>query len=61
MVTLQQLAHMRLRLYPGALWSPDPVAIADAETSRADLRIAYAAARGRDLDLIDPTSGREQR
>jgi hypothetical protein len=59
-VTLQQLAELRLRLNPGALWSTDPVAIADAATSQADLRIAYAAARGRDLSTIDPSLGWEQ-
>ncbi|MEV6547921.1 hypothetical protein AB0M57_04330 [Streptomyces sp. NPDC051597] len=58
-MTLQQLAHMRLSLHPGGLLMTDPVAIADAATSRDDLRIAYAAARGHDLDAIDPTSGRE--
>lgn len=58
-MTLQQLAELRLRLYPGGLWSTDPVNIADANTSRDDLRIAYAAARGHDLSAIDPTSGRE--
>lgn len=58
-MTLQQLAHLRLALHPDALWSTDLVAVADARTSLDDLRIAYAAARGRDLTLIDPTSGRE--
>lgn len=59
-MTLQQLAELRLRLYPGALWSTDPVAIADARTSEGDLRIAYAAARGRDLNALDPGLGWEQ-
>lgn len=57
-MTLQQHAKLRLSLYPGALWSTDPVAIADAATSLADLRIAYAAARGHDLNTLDPASGR---
>lgn len=59
-MTLQRLAELRLRLHPGALWSTDPVAAADARTSQADLRIAYAAARGRDLDRIDPSFGWER-
>lgn len=57
-MTLTQLAHMRLSLAPGLLIQ-DPVEAADARTSRDDLRIAYAAAVGRDLDAIHPTTGRE--
>lgn len=59
-MTLQQLAELRLRLHPGALWSTDPVDVADAATSQADLRIAYAAARGHDLNRLDPSLGWEQ-
>lgn len=58
-MTLQQLAHMRLAFAPG-LFIQDPVEAADARTSRDDLRIAYAAAAGRDLAAIDPTTGKEQ-
>jgi hypothetical protein len=57
-VTLLQLAHLRLSFAPG-LFIQDPVEAADARTSRDDLRIAYAAASGRDLNAIDPTSGKE--
>ncbi|MFJ2399797.1 hypothetical protein ACIOUE_00735 [Streptomyces xanthochromogenes] len=59
-MTLQQLSELRLRLHPGGLWMTDPVAAADARTSQADLRIAYAAARGHDLNLVDPGLGWEQ-
>ena len=58
-MTLQQLADMRLRFAPG-LFIQDPVEAADAATTRADLRIALAAARGLDLNTVDPTSGMEQ-
>jgi hypothetical protein len=58
-VTLTQLARLRLAFAPG-LFIQDPAEAVDARTSRDDLRIAYAAARGIDLDLIDPTTGREQ-
>ncbi|MFJ5644118.1 hypothetical protein [Streptomyces sp. NPDC093223] len=56
-MTLAQLAHLRLDFAPG-LFIQDPVEAVDARTSRDDLRIAYAAARGIDLDTVDPTSGR---
>lgn len=56
-MTLAQLAHLRLTLAPG-LFIQDPVEAADARTSREDLRIALAAASGRDLDAIDPTTGK---
>ncbi|MFD9630140.1 hypothetical protein [Streptomyces violascens] len=59
-MTLQKQAALRLSLHPGALWLTDPVAIADANTSLADVRIAYAAARGHDLNRIDPSLGWEQ-
>ncbi|MFE4671043.1 hypothetical protein ACWGNN_00610 [Streptomyces sp. NPDC055817] len=58
-MTLTQLAHLRLAFAPG-LFMEDPEEAADARTSRDDLRIAYAAARGLDLDAIDPTTGREK-
>jgi hypothetical protein len=57
-MTLAQLAHLRLNFAPG-LFIQDPVEAADSRTSRDDLRIAYAAARGLDLNMIDPTTGRE--
>lgn len=58
-MTLQQLAELRLRLAPG-LFIEDAVAIVDARTSQNDMRIAYAAARGHNLNHLDPTTGREQ-
>jgi hypothetical protein len=57
-VTIAELAHLRLSFAPG-LFIQDPVESADARTSRDDLRIAYAAATGRDLNAIDPTTGKE--
>ncbi|ARX81597.1 hypothetical protein SMD44_00995 [Streptomyces alboflavus] len=57
-MTLAELAHLRLAFAPG-LFIQDPVQAADARTSRDDLRIALAAARGTDLDRIDPSSGKE--
>jgi hypothetical protein len=57
-VTLLQLAHLRLSFAPG-LFIQDPVEAADARTGRDDLRIALAAANGRDLNAIDPTTGKE--
>lgn len=57
-MTLRQLADMRLRFAPG-LFTVDPVEAADAWTSLCDLRIARAAAYRRDLDAIDPTTGKE--
>lgn len=57
-MTLQQLAQMRLAFAPG-LFIVDPAEAADARTSRNDLRIALAAARGTNLDRIDPTTGEE--
>lgn len=50
-------AAARLRLAPG-LFFDDPVLAADAGTTRADCRIALAAARRIDLDQICPASGR---
>ncbi|MFJ4925369.1 hypothetical protein [Streptomyces sp. NPDC088736] len=58
-MTLTQLAQMRLSLAPG-LFIQDPVEAADARTSRDDMRIAYAAAQGYDLNQLDPTTGRRQ-
>lgn len=58
-MTLQQLAQLRLGFAPG-LFIADPVEAADARTSRNDLRIALAAARGTDLNRIDPTTGEEK-
>jgi hypothetical protein len=57
-VTLTQLAHLRLSFAPG-LFIQNPVEAADARTNRDDLRIAYAAARGLDLNTVDPTTGKE--
>lgn len=58
-MTLAQLARMRLVFAPG-LFIQDPIEAADAATSQADLRIAYAAAQGYDLQQLDPTTGRRQ-
>ncbi|MFJ6559898.1 hypothetical protein ACIQMV_08455 [Streptomyces sp. NPDC091412] len=58
-MTLRQLADLRLRFAPG-LFAIDPVEAADAWTSLCDLRIAQAAAYRRDLNRIDPTTGKEQ-
>lgn len=58
-MTLQQLAQLRLSFAPG-LFIVDPAEAADARTSRNDLRIALAAARGADLNHVDPTTGEER-
>ncbi|MFF4791913.1 hypothetical protein ACFY2M_19590 [Streptomyces sp. NPDC001276] len=58
-MTLRQLADMRLRFAPG-LCIADPVEAADAWTSLCDLQIAKAAAYRRDLNRLDPTTGKEQ-
>ena len=57
-MTITELADLRLRFAPG-LFIQDPVEAADAATTRDDLRIAYAAAAGLDLNSIDSTTGRE--